>query len=611
MLLDSYSEDIKNNAMRVRQKHIPYGHISFVIAVLFASVMPNVSAQYCTVEDRILWVGDSWSYYMWSNRNLSDVLDQFGHADKHEFVDDPQPDNGCGIPCIDPNQTSVSGMTAEAAVSSSDLITKMQTVIAAKPELDIVLISLGGNDLINHPTTGWLGLGPSYDASTQNPIIAGYISTLAQSALAIRPDIEVVIFGYDYVGIAENAVHNPFSLYGALWLGAWGTPASGVFYDDLVDLEARKKAIADADPRIYYINNLGTHQYLHGHDLLGLTPAYAATVMSYPDATNFPQGLTFPGQGRIGNDREGTDAFDIWDTPTDCIHLSPLAYRKLCENSAAQYFFQKFRGTPSIAGLTSDGSVRDGWVRGPGATIPPTGTDAGRMGDSTNSPMTTYRTILSFSTGAVIPDDAIVTRASLYLARQNRSPASGFVNPFVGSQGPPRLDIRNGFFGNDSIEASDYQSAATANNIGCFTGSALADGYFVRADIQPAGLSAISLTNVTQFRIYFDSVSTDTGEDYIAFFDGDAAGANAIYKPFLDIWYTTPTPTPTPTPTIAPTTTSTPTPTETPTQTPSPTPTETPTATPTASPSPTLTPTPTVSPSPTPFNSSRDWAVYE
>lgn len=551
------------------------------IAAGAAMAAAPARAQNCAIEDRILWVGDSWAEIQWDNLIVRDVLNQFGFGDKREYDDDPT--GG-----IDPNQTAISGMTAQVAADpgGANYPLRITNTLNAKPEIDIVLISLGGNDLIGG---GWLIQGPAYNPAVSNVAIVNNINTVAQAALAARPNVEVVIYGYDYVGLWEYVLRNISNLADPIvfqWVINFGNPPAGDFYDDLVDLEARKKASADGDPRIYYVNNLGTMQNIHGHDSAnwvgGLTPR--------PDGTNFPAApsATIPGQGRVGTDRFGQPVgVQIWRSDVDWIHLSDAAYRELCVNHATQYFVPKFRGVPTATFISG---AEDGFVRSNGAL------DTGqlRMGTETSIQC---KSILSFDTSS-IPAGATISRASLFFIR---SAATG-TNPFTsGAQGEPRVDVRNGFFGSfATLEAGDFGSAATATDVGCYAGTVPANNYLERVDLEPAGLAAIATGPLarTQMRCYFQNVSG--ANNHVSFADGTLS--NPI-KPFLDVFFTTPTPAPSatasqtlsPTPSASPSASASPTASASPSQTTSLTPSATPSATASRTPSPTASGSPTAS----------------
>ncbi len=548
-----------------------------VIATFVFCPTPSLlQAQSCPPTDRILWVGDSWAEIQWDNLILTDVLNQFGFHDKREYDDDPT--GG-----IDPNQTAISGMTALAAADPGqyNYPLRIANTLAAKPEIDIVLISLGGNDMIGG---GWFAQGyPTYhnNVVANNTAIVANINTIAQAALAARPDVEVVIYGYDYVGLWEYVLRNIGNLADpivATWVFTWGNPPAGDFYDDLLDLETRKKALADGDPRIYYINNLGTMQNIHGHDTanwgIGITPR--------PDGTNFPAtpSASIVGQGRVGTDRFGEPVgVQIWRSNTDWIHLSDAAYKELLINATTQYFLGKFRGVPTGT-FTSIGND-DGFVLSSG------GVDSTQLRMGTQSSVSA-RSILSFDT-STIPTGATITRASLYYLR---SAASG-TNPFTsGAQGEPRIDVKNTFFGGTSLmEPADWSDAATATDVGCFAGTVPSNSYLIRVDLEATGLAAIAKGPgaLTQLRAYFQNTSGTN--NHVSFADGTAG--NSI-KPLLDVFYTTGTPTP------SPTASPTPSPTLSPTASPNPSssPTATATSTASASASPTASASPSSSPAP-------------
>jgi hypothetical protein len=137
--------------------------------------------------------------------------------------------------------------------------------------------------------------------------------------------------------------------------------------------------------------------------------------------------------------------------------------------------------------------------------------------------------IVSFDT-RVIPADAVIGSASLYLLQETRSGA----NPFLtGNLGAPRLDVAASF-GAAEVEASDASAPADAEDAGCFVGSADAKYYAMRIDLAPAALAAIRRDGITQFRIEFSGV--DAGIDRVQFSDGDAPPATG--KEFRDRHYT-------------------------------------------------------------------------
>ena len=135
-------------------------------------------AQFSSATDRVLWVGDSWFEIMWNQRILGDALDQFGHDDKNEYNDDPT--GG-----IDPNQTAISGMTAATAADPAQVNypLRIQNVLTAKPETDVVFISLGGNDMI---AGGGFIQGPAFYTPADLYTIAANINTIVQASLAVR-----------------------------------------------------------------------------------------------------------------------------------------------------------------------------------------------------------------------------------------------------------------------------------------------------------------------------------------------------------------------------------------------------------------------------------------
>ncbi len=593
-----------------------------------------VSAQCFTRTKRVLWVGDGWSYRMWQNQNLSNVFDQYGHADKIDWNNDPTPDVTTSD--VDSLQTSVGGTTETLTAQNAlipgfyngglSIMDRMTTELTNEPTIDIVLLSLGLNDWI----AGMLSAGgPNSYNNANNQPIADNIQTLINAAKGVRSNIDVVIMGYDYVGLYEEATdHAAGNPWHDLWYSAWGNPSPDTYYNSLVDLESRKKAIADADPRVYYVHNFGVNQYYNGWPLGSVAPGTATA----PTSSNFPGGLIYSGS-RVGNDE--ISLYDLGSGNFDPYHLNTTGYTYLCDfDSMPQYFLARF--TPAYdTFFESDGGSRDGYTvsTGSGTTGTFHQTASIYLGDSNTNGK--YRSILSFNTSA-LPDNAVITNAWLTLGQSGTSGGGGYNHPFTvdgtsAGQGIPVCDVKSGFFGTSAnLEDADWQSSPDQSNVGCFVGSVSSLSYLLRIDLNGPGRGAISKTGTTQFKFYFPNSNGDGGNDYVTFYNITVAPSPEL-RPRLYVKYDLPTPTPTATPsstrtaTATPTSTITPSPTRTATRTPTgtitPSPTrsttasETRTATPTSSS--TITPSPTASPSPTPSdtqtptpNASRNWELY-
>ncbi len=191
--------------------------------------------------------------------------------------------------------------------------------------------------------------------------------------------------------------------------------------------------------------------------------------------------------------------------------------------------------SPTIitAHFRSEGTY-DGWViesaenSGQGSTLNAAASTF-NLGD--NAQDRQYRTILSFNT-ASLPDDAVLTRASLRIRRQSLVGT----NPF-NTHGSLLVDIRKGRFGgNIGLQFEDFQAAASKNNIGSLPKTPVG-GWYTRH--WASGMFVyINKIGPTQFRLRFATDDNDDREaDYLKFYSGDAAAAS---RPELILEYYVP-----------------------------------------------------------------------
>ena len=142
------------------------------------------------------------------------------------------------------------------------------------------------------------------------------------------------------------------------------------------------------------------------------------------------------------------------------------------------------------------------------------------------------RAILSFNT-AGLPDTAVVTSVVLKIKKQSLVGT----NPFTTHLGLV-VDIRKPFFGTAvTLVASDFQAAASKNNVGTF-GTTPSGGWY-SVTLSSSGKSYINKTGTTQFRLRFQKDDNDNLiADYLKFFSGNAG--TSTDRPMLVIKYYVP-----------------------------------------------------------------------
>ncbi len=137
-----------------------------------------------------------------------------------------------------------------------------------------------------------------------------------------------------------------------------------------------------------------------------------------------------------------------------------------------------------------------------------------------------YRGILSFSTGATLPDNAVITSVKLRIRRQAIVGSSNPVNLFQGLM----VDLMKGTFGTAALELSDFQSKALSSkyrSLGPYKPAADASGWYTIA-LPIAASSYINKlatsSGLTQVRLRFQLDDNNDGvANYLSVYSANAA----------------------------------------------------------------------------------------
>jgi hypothetical protein len=146
-----------------------------------------------------------------------------------------------------------------------------------------------------------------------------------------------------------------------------------------------------------------------------------------------------------------------------------------------------------------------------------------------------YLGILSFASGAALPDTAVITKVTLKVKKQG---VTGGGDPLATFQGF-MVDIKNGFFGTTSVlQIADFQAAA-GKTYGPFTPVPVSNWYTL--DLTPAGPFINKLTansGLTQIRLRFKlEDNNDRIANILSLFSGSAP---AVSRPQLMVTYYVP-----------------------------------------------------------------------
>ncbi len=244
--------------------------------------------------ERVVTLGDSWAYLV--APSVQTMLNVF-HA-------------GTTVA----NESFGGGTAAQHAAALGDITNKLN----AHPNADIVWLSSGGNDmLLGQAGGGWF---KGMDGGAQTALfdtIGSNVNTVVNHILNHRPDIQVMIAGYDYTNWWDTVPNklNPFDPPTVLWLNL-GAPFPIDINSAFIDMETRKQTIAAGSRRVHYVNMFGlSHLEVGYNDSWPLPPLPPGTTdPNYPTDTSRLAG---------GNDP---------------IHLNTQGYNMLALHSEVNFF---------------------------------------------------------------------------------------------------------------------------------------------------------------------------------------------------------------------------------------------------------------------------------
>ncbi len=181
--------------------------------------------------------------------------------------------------------------------------------------------------------------------------------------------------------------------------------------------------------------------------------------------------------------------------------------------------------------------AQDGWIletsetSGKGGVINSSAT-AFNLGDDATRKQ--YLGILSFGTGAVLPDNAVITGITLKVKRQA---VVGGGNPVTTFQGF-MVDIKNGFFGAPILQAADFQTLAN-KTYGPFNTALVGGWYSINLISGKAYINKLATNSgLTQIRLRFKlDDNNNTLANYLGLYSGNAPVAS---RPQLIIQYYVP-----------------------------------------------------------------------
>jgi lysophospholipase L1-like esterase len=195
---------------------------------------------------KILIVGDSWAMSL-----TKENVDGFPTPD---VFDDALVANGLGAYETQGARTAWGGRRAEGW-AKREMRFRITDELTAYPSIDFVHLIIGGNDFLaqveqeDFKNLSAEGRGQRWTAITRD------IETIVATCLLVRPNLHVVLAGYDYLDF-ERAAH--------VWKKSFHGVAPAKLNEWLVEFSRCVLEFAQDEPRCTYIQNFGVLQYWFG-----------------------------------------------------------------------------------------------------------------------------------------------------------------------------------------------------------------------------------------------------------------------------------------------------------------------------------------------------------
>jgi hypothetical protein len=431
--------------------------------------------------ERVMLIGDSWAAMMGTDNTINSVLQTWGHSGYKFYTNSTLSENG----------------TRTTDFIQPARLTEIQNQLIARPTIDFVHVSLGGNDVLNQWHKTWS------QAKTDSLLdsVKARLVILFDFIKTVRPDVRIFWSGYAYPNfgeiIGEMAPFQSTHPFYATWNGM-GQPNFVELNGLLNYFSDAMTVLANSDPQLDFVVSTGVMQYTFGQTAnLSVPPGG-----NYP-AFTAPLPLGFPNYPSPKNSMRNYVLF------RDCFHLSPQGFSDFV-NYHTQKFYHKAMMDDQY--FISTGGTQDGSVSSLGNT-----SSALQVGSAAGED---FSTILTFNT-TQMPDTG-ASKASLFLRRASLTGA----NPI----GPNmQLTIVSGNFGATvDVEATDYTAMGNMSGVPCQFGTANANGGWVRLDIPNDLLPYIQQTAITQFKL-----SAPGASGLVTFTDA----SDPEFAPVLNITY--------------------------------------------------------------------------
>tara|TARA_B100000508_G_scaffold11104_1_gene7833 strand:+ start:2015 stop:3652 length:1638 start_codon:yes stop_codon:yes gene_type:complete len=430
-------------------------------------------------EDKVLLVGDSWAFFMGVDQTINDVFEQWGHSNKKFFTNLTLAENGAEtVDFLSQNKQD-----------------EIEQQLMDKPSIDIVHLSIGGNDVLG----SWNTTMTSSQTDSIKEQVKDSIIAVIDFIQSVRPGIQVVWSGYCYSNFQE-VIEGQLIPSAHPFYGTWedmNFPDNQTINTLLNEFTDLMYSVYENDPNVHVIKATGMMQHTFGQ----VDPLEIAPFGSYPSGTA-PLSVGFVDYP------SPKPSMRNYGVTKDCFHLSVQGYEDLISYHTQKYYHKALmRDKYFIASNDS----RSGAVSSNGSTD-----TLLLLGDNG---VENFETIINFDTQGEI--DSIIDEASIYIYREQQLGTNPVNSDMV-------VKIINGSFGQSySVEIDDFGLDGSYQSNACVFGDNQ-DGKWVRIDLPGQLLPFISGFKDTQIKL----VQENPGS-FVRF----SGTTDPEFAPVLDIKY--------------------------------------------------------------------------
>lgn len=255
---------------------------------------------------KLMVIGDSWAQFLTSNHTFDHLLHDYGYPDYYA------------------GSTALIGSKAYQWAKPANLAAISRLLVERK-DTSVIVLTIGGNDLIE----SWNTRLSAEAADREFTKIAGHVETIVRTLTLVRPNLRIVLLGYDYPNLVES-LDSRLNDANRRYYKRLGQPTPLQVNTAVAALGAKFRAVAAKVDRVEYVNNFGLLQYVYGYEKHGVAPN------SVPFPGNFNENYQPFAGGRTDLPSPPEAMFKLPNF-TDSIHLSGESYYYVGQNAMERY----------------------------------------------------------------------------------------------------------------------------------------------------------------------------------------------------------------------------------------------------------------------------------